>query len=265
MSPTAEATRRQYSTSAVERLVARMRRSISTPSIRSSNCARGRLNSRMNGCSADALRTFAAFRRTRRPARRATFATCAAAFVARLRRQPARPLVSPAHLVHGIVNGAAEVPDRDDRAALAAAAERETNSRSWCRGSCRGCARPNGLGHPMAIATATEASAAPRDGRWRITSKLDRFEPVEDARAAEPRRAKLVAQPAAEPRRRRRGRRRTARAFARRRDAALRAMSGATSSPARSRSRSRRAPASPRAAGRGGRGRNRSQGPARSS
>ena len=45
------------------------------------------------------------------------------------------PIRSRHHLVHRIVNRAAEVPDGDDRAAACAAAGRETSSRSSCRGS----------------------------------------------------------------------------------------------------------------------------------
>ena len=103
----------------LERLVARRaERSISTPSISSSNRARGRLNSRTNGCSADALRTSSAFRCRRRRALRAS-RHLRGRRGARLVAQPPAHSLLRHHLVDRIVHGAAEIPHGDDRAALA--------------------------------------------------------------------------------------------------------------------------------------------------
>ena len=184
ISPTADATRRQYPASASKVGIRVTARSISTPSINSSNGARGRLNSRTNGCSARPCpgpRRGAAERRIELAAPRAPLPEPARR-VRRFRLPRRRP------------RGRNPTP-RSSRFASSAAAPGRS-SKSWCRGSWH--CRPGQQ-------TRRDPGRVEQAERRTFADDVDlhALDAIQHADSAKPGRSKLVAKPAPLRRRRR--------------------------------------------------------------
>ena len=197
--PTADATRWQYSIQlgeGLERGGGRVHRD-AVDQVRRTGRAAGR-TARMNGCSArpcgvcgaDAVVAGEAARELARATRRAAHA----------RRRDRRP--SRARLVDRVVDGAAEVPDGDDRAPLRRRQDEERVVEAGLAGHVPGMPRDRRPRQRTARQSSPGTSPAPSVGRRRRAVGAGAVDALEDPHAAEPGHAQLEAQPAARRRRR---------------------------------------------------------------